>query len=156
MQESKRQIGQKLATIMKADGYRKRSITWFKQQPDTILVFHGEKNRWGANRYSFSCGIYLTRLGDNLAPPISRCHIQADLEDLVPDKFECRQVSDFDYQSFTLHERLAKITEYVAMTALPWLNGHSTLFALQEVARNYENNYPRIRILYPVLLFLQN
>lgn len=47
MHESKRLIEVALSPIMKVNGYRKRQLTWRKRQVDAILVFHGEKNRWG-------------------------------------------------------------------------------------------------------------
>ena len=156
MHESKRQIGVKLAAVMKANGYRKRNLSWHKQLIDTILVFHGEKNRWGANNFSFHCGIYLRNLGDELTPPYYRCPIQAYLEDLVPDKFECRQICDFDSTSYTLYDRLEKIAEYVSTTALPWLEMYSTLSALRQLSQNYESIYPRVRIWRVVLDYLRN
>jgi hypothetical protein len=42
-----------LAPILKANANRKRGLTWHKQLADTILVFHADKSRWGADQYSF-------------------------------------------------------------------------------------------------------
>jgi hypothetical protein len=145
-----------LASIMKANGYRKRHLTWHKQQVDTILVFHGEKSRWGANKYSFSCGIYLRSLGDELTPLHYHCRIQANLENLVKDKFEFRQVCDFEYHALTLPERLERLVEYVSVTALPWLDTYSSLPALQKLAQDYHEIYPQVIIWSDVLFFLQN
>ncbi|HYE68676.1 MAG TPA: DUF4304 domain-containing protein [Anaerovoracaceae bacterium] len=156
MHESKRQIGIALAPIMKANGYHKRGLTWHKQQPDTILVFHGEKSRWGADQYSFECGIYLRSLGDDLTPLYYRCHIRANLENLVPDKYECRQICDFEYGSFTVPERLDRIAEYVSTVALPWLDSYATLPSLRQLAQDYQKVYPRVIIWIDVLSFLQN
>jgi Domain of unknown function (DUF4304) len=155
MHESKRQIEIALAVIMKVNGYRKRNLYWHKQQNETILIFHGEKSRWGANNYSFICGIYLRCLSDELTPPYYRCHIQADLENLVPDKFECRQVCDFEYLSFTSQERLNRLVEYASTVALPWLDRYSTLPALRQMAQDYQKIYPLVRISSDVLFFLQ-
>jgi hypothetical protein len=135
MHESKTQIRVVLSTLMKTSGYRKRSgLTWHKQTPDTILVVHVEKNRWGANRYDIDLGIYVRVLGEALTPPINHCQILASLETLVPDIYEFRQVCDFDYLSFTTEERLERLKEFVAEVALPWLEQHSTLAALEKMA----------------------
>jgi hypothetical protein len=156
MHESKQQIGFVLAPIMKANGYRKRGLTWHKQQTDTILVFHGEKSRWGADDYSFECGIYLRSLGDDLTPLHYRCHIRANLENLVSDKYECRQICDFEYGAFTVAERLDRLKDYVSTIALPWLDLYGTLPSLCQLGQDYKKIYPRVIIGYDVLFFLQN
>ena len=137
MHESKTQIRVVLSTLMKTSGYRKRSgLTWHKQTPDTILVVHVEKNRWGADRYDIDLGIYVRVLGEELTPPTNHCQILASLERLVPDLYEFRQVCDFEYPSFTTEERLVRLKEFVAEVALPWLEHHSTLSALRKLAQS--------------------
>lgn len=156
MHKSKRQIGIALAPIMRANGYRKRGLTWHKQQMDTILVFHGEKSRWGNDQYFFECGIYLRSLGDDLTPIYYLCHIRANLENLVPDKYECRQICDFEYGTFTVSERLDRIAEYASTVVVPWLDSYATLPAIRQLAQDYQKVYPRVLIGIDVLSFLQN
>lgn len=145
MHESKSQISAVLTTLMKTNGYRKRNLSWHKQTADTILVFHIEKNRWGANQYDIEMGIYLRSLGDELTPPIFRCQIQPFFEKIVPDVYEYRQVCDFEYPSFTTVERLERIKGYASEIALPWLDSHSTLPALKLLAqKDYQSLSPHI------------
>lgn len=155
MHESKWQIGLVLAPIMKANGYRKKGLSWHKQHPDTILVFHVGKSRWGANRHSLECGIYLRRLGDDLKPLHYYCHIRANLENLVPDKYEFRQICDFEYGTFTVAERLDRITNYVSTIALPWLDSYATLPSLRQLAQDYQIIFPCVIIGLDVLFFLE-
>lgn len=148
MHESKGLISAALIALMKTNGYRKRKLTWHKQTTDTILVFHVEKNRWGANRYDIELGIYLRSLGEELTPPINRCQIQPIFEKLVPDMYEYRQACDFDYPSFTTEDRLERVKKYVSDVALPWLDNHSTLPALQQLVQNdYQSLFSQILII---------
>jgi len=86
--ESKKQLGAALSPLFKQNGYRKRALTWHKPCSDAILVFHAEKNRWGANDYTFHLGIYLSTLGPEVTPPHYRCQVQVRLNRLVPDTGE--------------------------------------------------------------------
>ena len=46
-----------MSPLLKQHGYRKRALTWHKPCSDTILVFHAEKNRWGAAGYGVMIGV---------------------------------------------------------------------------------------------------
>ncbi len=148
MHSSKAQIATALTPIMKAQGYAKQGLTWRRQTIDTILVFHVEKSRWGANDYTINLGIYLRSLGDERAPRVNRCQVQASLEKLMPNASECRQVCDFEYPSFTTEERLERLSGYVAKIALPWLESHATINSLRQLAQiDYNKLLPLIQIL---------
>jgi len=71
-----------------------------------------------------------------LTPPIFRCQIRPFFEKLVPDRYEYRQICDFEYPAFTTDERLERIKEYATEIALPWLDSYSTLPALKQLAQN--------------------
>ena len=148
MHESKHQIEVALAPVIKAHDYRKRRLTWYKSCPGTILIFHCEKNRWGANSYSFFTGICLNCVEQERIPLYYQCPILADLDKLVPNKFELRQFGDFDYQlSIAAIERISLLVELISVYALPWLESHSTLSQLSELAQaDYELLLPKVRI----------
>ncbi|MFN8405358.1 MAG: DUF4304 domain-containing protein [Anaerolineales bacterium] len=147
MHESKHQIEVALVPVMKSNGYKKRKLTWHKQSPETILVFYCEKNRWGANRYSFLLGVYFYSLGGELTPPHYRCDVQVDLYTLVSNQEKFRQVVDFDSSFFTADERLTSIIEFVTNYALPWLDKHSTLDTLSNLTiEDYNSLLPRIQM----------
>lgn len=147
MQDSRQLIGITIAPLMKASGYRKQRLTWHKRTEDTILVYSAQKSSWGGDLYYFHSGIYLRSLGDEITPPYYRCHIQANLEELVPNKFECRQVCDFEYPVFELSERLIKLAEYTSQIMVPWLDTHSSLEALHRAAEAdyFDQMWPRVR-----------
>ena len=147
MHESKKQLGAALSPLLKQHGYRKRALTWHKPYSDTILVFHAEKNRWGADAYTFHLGIYITALGSEATPPHYRCPVQVRLNRLVPDNSELERASNFEDTSLDLADRLPRIVELVASYALPWLAQHSTLPALSALAQcDYDILLPRIQV----------
>lgn len=145
MHESKKQVGLAVASLFKQHDYRKRALSWHKQCSDTVLLFHIEKNRWGADVYSFHLGIYLSALGDETTPPHYRCPVQTTLDRLVPDVSQVDRVSNFEDSSVSLSTRLRDIRELVATHALPWLERYSSLSALSELAQSdYEILLPRV------------
>jgi hypothetical protein len=145
MHESKKQVGVALAPLLKQNGYLKRALSWHKHCSDTILVFHAEKNRWGADDYSFHLGIYLPALGDENTPPHYRCPVQTTLDRLVPNDSEIHRISNFADSSLDFPTRLRAISELVESYALPWLEEYSSLSALSQLAlSDYERLLPRI------------
>ena len=147
MHESKKQLGAALSPLLKQHGYRKRGLTWHKPGSDTVLVFHAEKSRWGADDYTFHLGIYITELGFEATPPHYRCHVQVRLNCLVPDRSELERASNFEDTSLDLADRLPRIIELVASYALPWLEQHSTIPTLSALAQcDYDILLPRILV----------
>ena len=145
--ESKKQLGAALSPLLKQHSYRKRALTWQKLCLDTILVFHAEKNRWGADDYTFHLGVYIRELGPEVTPPHYRCPVQVRLNRLVPDTGELEQVSNFEDTSLDMADRLPRIAGLVASYALPWLEKHSTLPALSALARcDYDILLPRVQV----------
>jgi hypothetical protein len=111
------------------------------------LVFHAEKNRWGADDYTFHLGIYIRELGPEATPPHYRCPVQVRLDRLVPDDSELERASNFEDTSFDIADRLPRIVELVASYALPWLEQHSTLLALSALAQcDYDILLPRVQV----------
>ncbi|HEY2586053.1 MAG TPA: DUF4304 domain-containing protein [Tepidisphaeraceae bacterium] len=147
MHDSKKQLSTALSPLLREHGFRRRALTWHKTCTDTILVFHVEKNRWGANRYTFHLGVYIRALGSELTPPHYRCPVQIDLDSLVPDPERLQQASNFEDPSANTADRLSTIVELVASYALPWLEQHSTLRALNALAQgDYDALLPRVRV----------
>jgi hypothetical protein len=95
MHPSKLQLGAALKPLLKAHGFRKRAMTWHRGGPDTVQVFHFEKDRWGFDDYTFELAIYLKACGDEVTPPYYRCPIQASLDSLVNDRKEFLRISNF-------------------------------------------------------------
>ena len=145
--ESKKSLGDALAPIFKQRGWAKQALNWRKTERDTVLVFHVEKNRWGAERFSLHCGVYLKALGQELAPPYYRCPVQATVDRIAPDRDYVERITDFDEPSVHASDRLGAIVDVVEAYAIPWLERHATLDALKRlVASDYDDLLRRILI----------
>ena len=156
MHESKRQLGAALAPLLKQWGYSKRALTWHKPCLDTILVFHAGKSRWGTDDYSFHLGVYLRALGPEGAPPHHRCQVQVGFERLVPVAEQLQQASNFADPSLDPAERLSRCVQLVACEALPWLERHSALQILSELAQcEYQALLPRVLVFRPAYDYLR-
>jgi hypothetical protein len=146
-QELTRQLTLALAPVFKRRGWRKQSLNWFRTEADTILVFHAGRNRWGANRYSFTCGVYLKALGSESTPPFYRCPVQAPLFNIAPDRDLVERLENFDDPSLSTSERLIGIASVVDSVAVPWLEQHSTLAGLRTlVSVPYDDLLPRVHV----------
>jgi hypothetical protein len=147
MHESMMHLSRGLAPVFKERHWRKRALTWHKAEPETVLAFHAEKNRWGANRYSFHCGVYIRALGNESTPPFFRCPVQVTLDRIVPDAAHLERISDFDDESLSLTERIDAITAAVKAHALPWLEAHATLRGLRALVEiDYDELLPQVQV----------
>ena len=147
MHESKKQISEALAPLFKHHGFRKSALTWHKRGADVISVFHVEKNRWGADRYSFHLGAYLRSFGHEESPPHYRCPVKLTLDGLLPDPRVLDRVSDFEDRSVNVSDRLSQITSLVSAYALPWLERHSGIRELAVLMRSdYTSLLPRVQV----------
>lgn len=110
-----------------------------------MLVFHAEKNRWGANEYSFHCGVYLRALGAESTPPCHRCPVQVTLDRLAPDAMYIDRISNVEDPSLSTASRIEAIVGAVQAYALPWLQGHATLRGSMELANvDYDELLSRV------------
>ena len=147
MHESKKQLGQALSPLLKQHGFKKSAMTWHKRSGEVISVFHVEKNRWGADHYSFHLGAYLRALGSEESPPRHRCPVQTTLDRLVPDRDVLERAADFEDASLGLSDHLAQIVVAVSAYALPWLERYSDVRALTVLMRaDYTSLLPRVQV----------
>ena len=147
MHESKRQIGEALSPLLKQHGYQKSALTWHKRGAEVISVFHVEKNRWGADHYSFHLGAYLRALGSEESPPHYRCPVQLTLDQLMPDPDVLERASDFEDTSLGVSDRLSQIVALVSDYALPWLKRYSSMHELKLLMRtDYASLLPRVLV----------
>lgn len=66
-------------------GLERRSGSWYLQRDEVIAVSNLQKSQYGPGYY-FNQGFWLRQLGDEPYPNVNRCHVQARLEDLLPDR----------------------------------------------------------------------
>ena len=147
MHDSKKQIGHALSPLLKQHGFRKSALTWHKRSAEVISVFHVEKNRWGADCYSFHLGAYLRALGSEESPPRYRCPVQTSLDRLVRDPDLLERAADFEDASFGPSDRLSQIVAVVSAYALPWLERYSHVHELTVLMRtDYGSLLPRVQV----------
>jgi hypothetical protein len=157
MHESQTAIAEALAPTFRRLGWTKKALTWRKVEPDTVLVFHVEKNRWGANRYSLHCGVYIRALGPELTPLFHRCPVQATVDRIAPDRGHVELITDFEDPRTSPSERMAAIVDVVEACAIPWLQQHSTIRGLKMlVAQDYDRLLPRVPVWRAVYDYLRS
>ena len=93
----------------KAGGGSKKSGSWYRRSPETILVLNLQKSQY-ATRYYVNVALWLLAAGPADAPKPSHCHVQTRLDDLVPPTLEERLTALLDLDSpiddGTRHEEL--------------------------------------------------
>lgn len=65
-------------------GFEKKSGSWYRHAEEVIAVSNIQKSQYGPSYY-INQGYWLRRLGNERYPKIVRCHVQARLEDLLPE-----------------------------------------------------------------------
>jgi Domain of unknown function (DUF4304) len=68
-----------LGLQLKAHGFRKQRLNWRKDLGESIAVLNVQISPWGDRSYYVNVGVYLKVLGEELAPPHNRCHVQQRL-----------------------------------------------------------------------------
>src|SRR6266540_5128131 len=64
--------------------FEKKSGFWYRHSEEVIAVSNLQKSQYGPNYY-FNQGFWLRQLGDERYPKVNQCHVQARLEDLLPE-----------------------------------------------------------------------
>jgi hypothetical protein len=131
MRDSKRQLGEALAPVLKVAGYRKRALTWHREWKDTISVVNLQKSQWG-DQFYVNCAIYLKALGSEKTPPEYRCQVRTRIDDLVPDQSRLNALLDFE-KKIKEETRLEEIVTLVTSFALPWLEKYSEVEQLRSL-----------------------
>lgn len=134
--DSKRQIAAAFAPVLKAAGYRKRRLTWYRDWPDTITVFDVQRSRW-SDSYYLNLGVYLKALGDEPAPGEHRCHVRTRVGRLVPEaeRLPLLAALDFDTATTDPDGRMPTLVAAVSAVALPWLERYAAVSELRDLVR---------------------
>jgi hypothetical protein len=73
-----------IAPKLKAIGFLKKARTWRRTAGDCIQVINVQKSPYGEQIY-LNLAVYVRSLGSESSPAQHRCHIQARLEQIVPE-----------------------------------------------------------------------
>jgi hypothetical protein len=113
---SKNEIIEALKTHFKIAGFKKLSSNWFKETKDTVLVFNVQSSQWGLEYY-INLGIYIKALGDELKPPVYRCHIQCRIEHEDYNNIQKIVVDSLEW--FYKHDKILKLKQLSNAKKLP-------------------------------------
>ena len=72
---------------LKTAGFKKRSLSWYLNGKDTIVVVNLQRSDW-SKLYYINIGIWLKALGDELFPKHYKCHMYWRVERLYPNERE--------------------------------------------------------------------
>jgi hypothetical protein len=115
----------------KASDGTKKSGSWYRRGPDTILVLNLQKSNY-ASRYYVNVALWLLPLGEADAPKENKCHVRSRLTQLVPQELEERVNELFDLDSaIDDAARREQILGVLREHLLPLMDSGSTLEGLR-------------------------
>jgi hypothetical protein len=115
----------------KAAGYSKKSGSWYRRNPETIIVLNLQKSQYGP-KYYINVALWLRALGDEEAPKVNKCQIQTRLGQLVPAGLEKRltELLDLDCDVEDMVRR-TELLDLFRQHLLPLLEASSSLESLR-------------------------
>ena len=107
---------------LKAQGFRKKARTWWRNREDTIQVINLQKDPWGGGRLHINLGVYVRQLGSELNPASHNCHVQARLENVAAEMYWNTIAS-----ARSEPEPSPELLEALLTDGVSWLNRVSTV-----------------------------
>ena len=95
---------------------------------ESVLVFSPQKSNYG-NKYYLNLGVYFFVLGELTCPSVRLCHIQARIENIVPEnlKLSVSDILDFDHIDMFDAKNIKIIRSALIDYAYPFMNSINTL-----------------------------
>lgn len=59
---------------LKLYGFRKKGLSWYKENPETITVFSLDRSRWGGEMYYAYLSVNFLKLNPEIRPKFYKCH----------------------------------------------------------------------------------
>lgn len=111
-------------------GFEKRSGSWYRHGEEVIAVSNLQKSQYGTSYY-FNQAFWLRELGKEQYPKPNECHVQARLEDLLPEAdSRIAALLDLDNE-IADEERAAELGELLEGELLPLIEQGASVRALQ-------------------------
>jgi hypothetical protein len=107
-----------LHASLKLAGFKKRSLSWYLDGKDTIVVVNLQRSDW-SKFYYINIGIWLKALGDELFPKHNKCPMDWRVERLFPKERELI-ISGCDLEKTNL-ELLNKLGIFFERSLIPFL-----------------------------------
>jgi len=103
---------------LKAAGFEKRSLSWYLDGRDTIVVISLQRSNWSKDYY-INIGIWLKALGDETLPKHYKCPMNWRVERLFPEKRELILIScELEKSDLNL---LANLGVFFEKSVIPFL-----------------------------------
>jgi hypothetical protein len=142
-----------VAAVMKKNGFRRKSKSWYLRTDDTILVVNLQKSIYG-DQYYVNLAVWLKALGENVFPKEYHCHIRSRVVAFDRDrqKYWEREVFDLDNTDMPDAERSQQIQSFLEEKALPFLLSCGSVEELRKLYR--EGRFEGIPVLIEAQKFL--
>lgn len=124
------QIKKGLARPLGEHGFRQKGNTWYLDCPETILVAHLQKSRFGGDHY-VNLAIWLKKLGKADFPKEHHCHIRTRL-DSVGSLPGLKRALDEDNRSISPEKRQAIAEKAMRKIGIPFLQSCSGVKEIKE------------------------
>lgn len=125
-----------IAAVMKKNGFRRKSNTWYRQTDDTILVVNLQRE-WGLLSF-INLAVWLNALGENTFPKHYKCHIRERaerLDDPSLHRYWEQTVLRRDNTDISDAERTQKIQWLLEEKAIPFLLSCGSVEGIRKLYR---------------------
>jgi len=117
--DEKRELVKAIAPTLKSHGFKKKDATWHRLQNGFIQTINVQGSQWGKSFY-LNLGIYITALGNEIAPPEYHCHIRNRVGNVVENLARYNELLDFE-NSIPNELRYRELLVIIETKAIPWL-----------------------------------
>ena len=103
---------------LKTAGFKKRSLSWYLDGKDTVVIVNLQRSNWSKDYY-INIGIWLKALGNEAFPKHYKCPMDWRVEELFPEERELIITScDLEKSNFDL---LKMLTMFFQESLIPFL-----------------------------------
>ena len=114
-------------------GFKKKSMTWFANNPEALLLVNLQKSRW-SEQYYVNLAVWVKALGETKVPPKEHlCHVRRRLTSFGNDQVD--KALDLANPELSELERKQVIETQLVERALPFLDECGTLDGLTKLYR---------------------
>jgi len=127
-----------IAAVMKKNGFRRKSNSWYLRTDDTILVVNLQRSQWGRSHSYINLAVWLNALGENTFPKQYNCHILFRIESFdAPSRnnYWYQTVLNLENTDMSDAERIQKIQSFLEEKALPFLLSCGSVEGIRKLYR---------------------
>jgi len=95
MQNINRKLCEKINKVLKPLGFKKKGVSWYLNNPQTITILEIQRSKWSENYY-LNLGIYLKEKGEEVIDVQEcKCHIRTRLTKLLDNKSDLEKYLNY-------------------------------------------------------------